>query len=76
MRLDTGASCYYTIAMPSFDDPKPIQEKRKQQIIYLLPSLKAEIDKRRFDAGQSRSEWIERVIRAALAKPATEIGKT
>ena len=54
--------------MRSFDDPKPANEKRKQQLIYLLPSIKAEIEKRRATAGQSRSEWIERAIKAALAK--------
>lgn len=52
--------------MASFDDPKPRPEKRKQQIIYLLPSLKTEIDKRRSQAGQSRSEWIERAIKSVL----------
>jgi post-segregation antitoxin (ccd killing protein) len=62
--------------MVSFDDPKPQPEKRKQQIIYLLPSLKDEVEKRRREAGQNLSEWIERAIKAALAKPATEIGKT
>jgi metal-responsive CopG/Arc/MetJ family transcriptional regulator len=56
--------------MRLFDDPKPPAEKRKQQLIYLLPSLKAEIEKRRIAAGQSRSEWIERAIRAALARKA------
>jgi Ribbon-helix-helix protein, copG family len=48
--------------MRSFDDQKPIPEKRKQQLIYLLPSVKAEIDRRRAVAGQSRSEWIERAL--------------
>jgi metal-responsive CopG/Arc/MetJ family transcriptional regulator len=48
-------------------DPKPAHEKRKQQLIYLLPSLKDEIEKQRIAAGQSRSEWIERAIRAKLA---------
>jgi len=48
--------------MRSFNDPKPKPEKRKQQLIYLLPSIKEEIDRRRAIAGQSRSEWIERAL--------------
>jgi len=44
----------------SFDDPKPEKEKRKQQIIFLLPSLKMEIDKLR--GRLPRSAWIERAI--------------
>jgi hypothetical protein len=42
---------------PSFDDPKPPREKRKQQLIFLLPSVKARIDAVRGKV--SRSEWIE-----------------
>ncbi|MDE2104459.1 MAG: ribbon-helix-helix protein, CopG family [Patescibacteria group bacterium] len=37
-------------------------EKRRQQLIYLLPALKIRIDNRRHELGQSRSEWIERAI--------------
>lgn len=48
----------------NFDDPKPTREVRKQQLITLLPSLKASIDQRR--GRLSRSEWIERAIVAAL----------
>lgn len=50
----------------SFDDPKPQAEKRKMQLIYLLPSLRDEIDAKR--GKLSRSEWIERAIKAALTR--------
>jgi len=50
----------------SFDDPKPPREVRKMQTIFLLPSLKREIDRRR--GRLSRSEWIERAILAQLAR--------
>lgn len=49
----------------NFDDPKPPPDTREYQIIYLRPSLKEEIDKRR--GTESRSAWIERAIRLALA---------
>lgn len=42
------------------------REKRKQQQIFLLPSLKREIDEVRGKV--SRSEWIERAIVAQLAR--------
>jgi hypothetical protein len=41
-------------------------EKRKQQLIYLLPSIKMQIDIQRVRLGQSRSEWLERAARAWL----------
>lgn len=50
----------------SFDDPKPPKDKRKMQQIFLRPSLREEIDKRRGEV--SRSEWIERAIQAALRR--------
>ncbi len=50
----------------SFDDPKPPEDKRKMQTIFLRPTLKAAIDQRR--GKLSRSDWIERAIRAALAR--------
>lgn len=50
----------------SFDDPKPVVEKRKMQQIFLRPSLKAEIDRVRGKV--PRSEWIERAIYAALKR--------
>lgn len=43
----------------SFDDPKP-DDKRKMQQIFLRPSLRAEIENRR--GKLSRSAWIERAI--------------
>jgi hypothetical protein len=52
----------------NFDDPKPPPDTRVQQIIFLRPSLKAEIDKRR--GAQTRSAWIELAIRAALKRDA------
>jgi Ribbon-helix-helix protein, copG family len=51
----------------SFDDPKP-HDKRKQQIIYLRPSLKSAIDEDRLRLGQNRSEWMERAFVEALKK--------
>lgn len=48
----------------SFDDPKPVREKRVIQQIFLLPSLKKTIDVHRGKI--SRSEWIEHAIRAYL----------
>jgi len=50
----------------SFDDSKPPAEKRKQQLIYLLPSLKEKIDQLR--GKQTRSAWIERVVLAAIRR--------
>lgn len=50
----------------SFDDPKPVPEKRKMQLIYLRPSLRAEIEKVRGKV--SRSEWIERAVCAQLKR--------
>lgn len=50
----------------NFDDPKPEREKRKQQLIYLLPSVKRAVDRARAKAGQSRSEYIERAVKAWL----------
>jgi Ribbon-helix-helix protein, copG family len=52
--------------MPSFDDPKPPKEKRKQQLVYLLPSIRDAIDRQRAKLGQSRSEWLERAAKAWL----------
>lgn len=43
----------------SFDDPKP-DDKRKMQQIFLRPSLRAEIENRR--GKLSRSAWIELAI--------------
>ena len=43
----------------SFDDDRP-DDKRKMQQIFLRPSLRTEIDKRR--GNLSRSSWIERAI--------------
>ena len=51
---------------PSFDDPRPDREKRRQQIIYLLPSLRTELDILRAVTRYSRSEFIERLLREAL----------
>lgn len=48
----------------NFDDPKPEPDKRRQQLIYLRPSLKERIDAERGKV--SRSEWIERAINAKL----------
>lgn len=42
------------------------KEKRKGQSIFLLPSLKAAIDKDRETMRQTRSEWIEGAIIARL----------
>lgn len=49
---------------PSFDDPKPVLDKRIMQTIYLRPSIKAKID--RALGKLSRSEWIEKAVLAAL----------
>ncbi len=49
----------------SFDDPKP-DDKRKMQQIFLRPSLREEIEKRR--GKLSRSAWIERAIYAQIAR--------
>lgn len=51
-----------------FDDPKPTPDKRKQQLIYLRPSLRERIDAQRTIRQESRSVWIERAIMAQLAK--------
>jgi hypothetical protein len=51
-----------------FDDPKPKAERRKQQLIYLRPSLKVAIDAECARLGQNRSEWVERAIVAALVR--------
>ncbi len=50
----------------SFDDekPKPKPEKRMPQTIFLLPSLRAEIDRRRGKV--TRSAWIEGAIRIRI----------
>lgn len=53
------------MAALSFDDPKPV-DKRKMQQIFLRPSLRSEIEKVR--GKLSRSEWIERAICAALRR--------
>lgn len=53
----------------NFDDPKPPSDKRKQLLIYVRPSLKAEMDRLR--GNLSRSLWIERTITAALQKERT-----
>lgn len=50
----------------SFDDPKPDPDTRKMQLIYLRPSLKAEIEKVR--GALSRSQWIERAVQAQLRR--------
>lgn len=52
----------------NFDDPKPESDKRKQQLIYLRPSLKEKIDRARAVRQESRSVWIERAVFALLAK--------
>lgn len=49
----------------SFDDPKP-DDKRRMQQIFLRPSLREEIEQRR--GKLSRSAWIERAIYAQLAR--------
>ena len=49
------------------DDPKP-DDKRKQQLIYLRPSLKDRIDQQRAIRQESRSVWIERAIQLLLTK--------
>lgn len=48
-----------TTAPLSFDDPKP-DDTRKMQQISLRPSLKTRIDNTR--GRLSRSEWIERAV--------------
>ena len=48
----------------NFDDPKPASDRRVQQLIYLRPSLKEQIDNRR--GKLSRSEWIERAVAVFL----------
>ena len=50
----------------SFDDPKPPAEKRKQQLIYLLPSIKEQIDHLR--GKLTRSAWIERAVLEAIRR--------
>jgi hypothetical protein len=55
----------------NFDDPKPPQDTRIMQMIYLRPSLKERIDLAR--GALSRSAWIEEAIRAKLA---TEKGRS
>lgn len=44
----------------SFDDPKPESERRKPQLIFIAPSIKARIDAVR--GAVPRSHWIERAI--------------
>lgn len=51
----------------SFDDSKPVPERRVMQIIYLLPSLKDSIDRMR-PKRVSRSEWIEKAVQERLAR--------
>ena len=50
----------------SFDDPKPAPDTRRQQFIFLRPSIKAEIDKVR--GKMSRSEWIKRAVLRELRR--------
>lgn len=50
----------------NFDDPKPRPDNRKQQLIFLRPSLRVRIEAVRGD--MSRSAWIERAILAALQR--------
>lgn len=50
--------------MTTFDDPKPPPDTRKQQIVYLRPSLRERIEQQR--GRLTRSEWIERAIMAHL----------
>lgn len=52
----------------SFDDPKPKRERRAQQLIYMLPSLRDRVDSAR--GKRSRSEWIERAILRAFEQDA------
>lgn len=44
----------------SFDDPKPIPERRKSETVFIAPSIKARIDTIR--GKLPRSHWIERAI--------------
>jgi hypothetical protein len=55
----------------NFDDPKPESDKRKQQLIYLRPSLKARIDAHRAVRQESRSVLIERAVMLLLSKEKT-----
>jgi hypothetical protein len=50
----------------NFDDPRPVPEKRSQQMIYLKPSLRQRIDMERASTRESRSAWIERAIEKML----------
>lgn len=44
----------------SFDDPKPVIERRQQVIVFITPSIKARIDAIR--GKLPRSHWIEKAI--------------
>lgn len=50
----------------SFDDPKPQVERRKQQLVFMTPSIKARIDTVR--GKLPRSHWIERAILKQLER--------
>ena len=52
----------------NLDPPLVDSDRRKQQLIYLRPSLKARIEKCRNPKQESRSVWIERAIIAQLTK--------
>jgi hypothetical protein len=41
-------------------------ERREPVMVHLRPSVREEVDRRRTEAGQSRSEWLERLIVKAL----------